>query len=130
MKVEKRKKLSPLKLAKLIANLSKVKKAEDVILIDVRKISSFCDFFVIMTGNVDVHIKAILEYITSTIKKNYNILPHHIEGEEFCRWVVIDYIDVVVHIMNPQLREFYALEKIWAKGKKVSYERKIKRDTK
>ncbi len=128
MKVEKRK-ISSLKFAKLVANLAKDKKAENIVVLDVRKISSFCDFFVIMTGSVDVHIKALLDYITTTVKKNSNILPHHIEGEEFYRWVVIDYIDVIVHIMNPQLREFYALEKIWAKGRKVSYERKSKKNT-
>jgi len=127
MRVEKRK-LSSLRFAKLVANLAKDKKAENIVVLDVRKISSFCDFFVIMTGSVDVHIKALLDYITTTVKKNYSILPHHIEGEEFCRWVVVDYIDVIVHIMNPQLREFYALERIWARGKKVSYERKGKKD--
>lgn len=94
---------------------------------DVRKVSNFCDFFVIMTGTVDVHIEALKEHIVASLKKEHKVYPHHIEGEEFNRWVVIDYISVVVHIMCPELREFYALEKIWSKGKKIPYERKSKK---
>lgn len=123
-----KKKLSSLNLAKIIAKLACEKKAEDIIILDVRKVSNFCDFFVIMTGNVDLHIQTLREYITTKIKKEYNIYPHHIEGEEYNRWVIIDYISVIVHIMNPELREFYALERIWAKGKKISYDKKSKKN--
>ncbi|MFN3550696.1 MAG: ribosome silencing factor [Endomicrobiia bacterium] len=121
-------KLPSLNLAKIIAKLSSDKKAEDIVILDVRKVSSFCDFFVIMTGNVEVHIESLKEHIITSLKRNYNIYPHHVEGEEYNRWVVIDYISVVVHIMNPELREFYALERIWAKGKKVSYDKKSKKN--
>ncbi len=121
-------KLSSLSLAKIIAKLSSDKKAENIVVLDVKKISTFCDFFVIMTGSVDIHIESLKEYIITTLKRDYNVYPHHVEGEEYNRWVVIDYTSVVVHIMNPELREFYALERIWSKGKKVSYDKKGKKN--
>lgn len=80
-----------------------------------------------MTGLADTHIKSLTENIALSVKKEFGRIPHHIEGENFNRWVIIDYIDVVVHIMNKDAREFYALEKIWSKGKIVDYERKIKK---
>lgn len=80
-----------------------------------------------MTGLADVHVKSLTEHIILSVKKEFGITPHHTEGENFNRWVVIDYIDVVVHIMQQEVRDFYALEKIWARGKKVSYERKNKK---
>lgn len=80
-----------------------------------------------MTGLADVHVKSLTEHIVLSVKKNLGKVPHHTEGEEFNKWVVIDYIDVVVHIMQEDVRNFYALERIWSKGKKVSYERKNKK---
>lgn len=124
------KKISPLKLAKYIANLSSKKKAKDILVLDIKKICSFCDYFVIMTGLADVHIKSLTEQIVLSVKKEFNKIPHHIEGEKYNRWVIIDYIDVVVHIMNEEAREFYALEKIWSKGKIIRYDRKDKKNTK
>jgi len=130
-KVKKKEKISsPVKLAKLVAELAKNKKAENIIILDLRKTCNFCDYFVIMTGVAETHIKSLTEYIVTEIKKQHGIFPHHTEGEEYNQWVVIDYISVVVHIMLKETREFYALEKIWAKGKKVSYERKSKKSIK
>lgn len=83
-----------------------------------------------MSAQAQTHTEALLEYITTEIKNNLRILPHHIEGEEYKHWVVIDYISVVVHIMLPEVRNFYALEKIWSKAKRVSYERKSKKGSK
>ncbi len=124
------KKLSPLQLAKQVANLAKNKKAEDILILDVKKICSFCDYFVIISAVADVHVKALLDYIVPTLKREYNLYPHHIEGEENNQWVIIDYVSVVVNIMLPETRQFYALERIWSKGKKVSYERKSKKSSK
>ncbi|MCS7185180.1 MAG: ribosome silencing factor [bacterium] len=124
------KKVSARTLAKKVAILASNKKAENIIILDVKKICSFCDYFVIMSGVADIHIKSLTEYIVLTLKKLYGILPHHLEGEDVNRWVVIDYVSVVIHIMLPEVREFYSLEKIWSKGKKVVYERKGKKSIK
>ncbi|MCS7151653.1 MAG: ribosome silencing factor [Endomicrobia bacterium] len=107
-------------MAKLAIN----KKAQDVIILDLKKVSSFCDYFVIMSAQAETHTEALLQHILANIKTKFKILPHHTEGIEYKRWVIIDYISVVVHIMLPEVRDFYALEKVWSKGKRVSYERK------
>lgn len=80
-----------------------------------------------MTGLADVHIKSLTEQIILSVKKEFGILPHHTEGETSNRWVIVDYIDVVVHIMQEDIRNFYSLERIWSKGKKIAYERKDKK---
>lgn len=117
-------------MAKYIATLATDKKAEDVIILNLKKLSSFCDYLVIMSAQAQTHVEALLEYITKEVKDNFKILPHHVEGAEYKHWVVIDYISVVVNIMLPDVRAFYALEKIWSKAKKVSYERKSKKSSK
>ncbi len=122
--------MSPLQLARHIANLAKNKKAEDIVILDVKKICSFCDYFVIMSAAVEIHVKTLVEYIISTLKKEYILYPHHVEGTDYNHWVIIDYVSVVVNIMLPETREFYALERIWSKGKKVAYERKSKKSAK
>lgn len=83
-----------------------------------------------MSATVDIHAKSLTEHILLTLKKQYGLLPHHVEGEDYNRWVIIDYLSVVVHIMLPEIREFYALEKIWVKGKKVKYEKQTKKSVK
>lgn len=83
-----------------------------------------------MSATAEVHVKALVDYIVPTLKKEYNLYPHHIEGTEYNHWVIIDFMSVVVNIMLPETREFYALERIWGKGKKVAYERKSKKSAK
>lgn len=83
-----------------------------------------------MSAMAEIHVKSLTEYILSTLKKQYCLLPHHVEGENYNHWVIIDYLSVVVHIMLPEIREFYALEKVWVKGKKVKYEKQTKKSVK
>lgn len=115
---------TPLTLAKRIAQEASDRKAEDIVVLDVRKVSNFCDYFVIMTGTVDIHIGALLEHITRRMEDDYGISPRHVEGESARRWVVLDYGNVIAHIMHPELRAFYALERVWSRGKTVRYEAK------
>ncbi len=126
----KTKSFKPKTLAKNIALLAKEKKGQNIVILDVSKISTFCNYFVIITGTVSTHINTLFEYIKTELKKRYGIIPAHTEGERFYKWVILDYGSVIVHIMTPQLREFYALERIWFKGKIVSYETKTKKNTK
>lgn len=121
-----KRKIKFITLAKKIANLSLDKKAENVVVLDISKIASFCDFFVIMTGKVATHVETLVEYITEKIEEHYGIKPVNIEGLENKKWVILDYAHVIVHIMTPETREFYMLERIWHKGKKVKYEKKSK----
>lgn len=98
--------------ARIAANAALDKKAEEIEIYDLRGISSVTDFFVICTGSTDVHCKAIQKHISNTLKDD-KIRPFHIEGVESARWILLDYVDFVVHVFQPEVREYYNLESIW-----------------
>ncbi len=89
------------------------KKGTDIVVIDLHGISSISDFFIIATGTSNVHLKAIADEIRDKMKKENGIIPWHIEGYEAQRWVLLDYVDIVVHIFNSETRSYYSLEKLW-----------------
>ena len=101
------------------------KKGENILVLDLRKVTSITDFFVICSGTVEQHIKAIKDNIIEKLEEK-GIKFWHIEGERANTWVLIDYVDVVVHIFHPTTRDFYKLEKLWADAKiekiKTDYE--------
>ncbi|MFQ6114007.1 MAG: ribosome silencing factor [bacterium] len=99
-------------LADKIANLSLEKKASDILILDLRPLTTMTDFFVICSGSTNVQVKAISDYIFEQLKKEKN-RPWHIEGYSNQEWVLLDYVNVVVHIFQPQKREFYGLERLW-----------------
>lgn len=105
-------KLNGRNAAKLAAALANEKLANDIIMLDLRKVSDFTDYFVICSGSVDVHVKAIANYIENELKPRGH-RPIHIEGEENAKWVLIDYGDFIVHIFLSSYREYYALERLW-----------------
>jgi ribosome-associated protein len=109
--------------AKKIIEFTLSKKAEDVLLLDLRKITSMTDFFVICSGTSDVQVKAIAEAVIEGCKeKDYKI--YHVEGFDALTWVLIDLVDIVVHIFQPDIRKYYQLERLWgdAKIERYSYE--------
>jgi ribosome-associated protein len=101
------------------------KKGGNILVLDLRKITSVTDFFVICSGTVEQHIKAIKDNIIEKLEEK-GIKYWHIEGERANTWVLIDYVDVVVHIFHPLARDYYKLEKLWADAKaekiKTDYE--------
>ena len=118
------------RLAHLAGEFALEKKAFDVKILDLRKLSSVCDFFVICSANVEVHAKAIADGIMENLQKR-GINFWHNEGYQACRWILLDYVDVVIHIFLPEVREFYALEKLWgdAKLEELSEEKIAQRAT-
>ena len=90
-------------------------KAKDVTRIDVRGKSSVCDFMVIASGTSTRHVKSIADEVVKFAKK-LGVMPLGVEGEREAEWVLVDLGDVVVHVMLPRVREFYALEKLWEGG--------------
>ncbi len=100
-------------LARRIALAALSKKAEEIKIFDLRGLSNMTDFFVICTGSTDLHTRAIQEAIVEELKKEEALRPWHIEGAGIGRWILIDYVDVVVHIFQPEVREFYGLERLW-----------------
>ncbi|MAR76112.1 MAG: ribosome silencing factor [Candidatus Marinimicrobia bacterium] len=100
-----------------MANLALSKKAEDVISIHVAKLTSISDYFVICSASTDVQVKAIAD----GIRKGTENKAWRIEGYEQLNWVLLDYIDVVVHIFRTSERQYYQIERLWADAKKIEY---------
>lgn len=94
------------------AELTLELKASDVVALDLRGISSATDYFVIATGTSDVQVRAIAGHVVNELKKE-NVRPTHVEGLTGGNWVLIDYVDMVVHVFHHQVREFYQLETLW-----------------
>lgn len=88
------------------------RKAVDPVVLDLRGISSATDYFVIVSGTSDAHVRGMAEYLVSALAPS-GIEPHHVEGLAQGRWVLLDYVDFVVHVFHPELREFYQLERLW-----------------
>lgn len=87
-------------------------KAVDVVLLDLRGISNATDFFLIATGTSDLHVRSIAERVMAALEAGGE-RPDHVEGLRGGRWVLIDYVDFVVHIFHPAARDFYQLERLW-----------------
>ncbi len=109
-------KITPKRLAYLAGKLALDKKATDVKILDLRKLSTLCDFFVICSASVEIHVKAIADSILENLEKK-GIRAWHHEGQQACRWILLDYVDVVVHVFLDEVREFYQLEKLWGDAK-------------
>ena len=98
---------------KIVIGISDVK-GQDIEMIDLRKIENrICDFYVICSGSSNTHVSAILESVKKKVSKSLKEKPSHTEGEENAEWVLIDYINVVVHIFQKQVRDFYKIEELW-----------------
>ncbi len=91
-------------------------KARDVVEIDVRGKSSVTDFMVIASGTSTRHVKSIADEVVKFSKQRLDVMPLGVEGEREAEWVLVDLGDVIVHVMLPRVREFYALERLWTVG--------------
>ena len=98
-------------------NVVEDKLGEDILLLDVREVSLFADFFIFCSGNSERQLRALVEGVRGTTKDELGVLPHHVEGKPVSGWVLLDYVDVIVHIFTPELRAYYDLEGLWQKGK-------------
>jgi ribosome-associated protein len=94
------------------AELALERKADDVVALDLRSISTATDFFVLATGNSDIQVRAIAEHVLDEMAKG-GLKPMHVEGLERARWVLLDFVDFVVHVFHPLARDFYQLELLW-----------------
>jgi len=104
------------KLAYKIANLGLEKKGKQIVVMDLRELAGVTDFFVIMTGDSDPQLKAISDHIIKKLREE-KIRVYHKEGFQSLKWILIDYIDVVVHVFKGETREYYGLERLWGDAK-------------
>ncbi|MGI8730425.1 MAG: ribosome silencing factor [Solirubrobacteraceae bacterium] len=105
--------MTPQQLAETIAALAADKKSVDIVELEVGELLGYTDFFVICTGNTARQTKGIHDGIHQGLKDDHGLLPRRVEGTGEASWILMDYLDVVVHIFTPQARDFYRLEQLW-----------------
>ena len=117
------------KLALLCRGLADNKKAENILVLDVCKLSSVTDFFVIASGTSQPHLRAIVEEITGKLRDEHGLRPSRSEGTTGGAWIVLDYFDVIVHIMHTEMRVRYDLEGLWGDARKIGLPKSRKKKT-
>jgi ribosome-associated protein len=108
--------MTPAELLSEIRRYAEDKKAADLVEIDLREVLGYTDWFVICSGNTDRQTKAIHDAILEGLKHEHEVLPRRVEGLARADWILMDYLDVVVHIFTPATREFYRLEQLWGEA--------------
>ncbi len=109
-------------MAKACARAADGTKAENVRIRDLREISTLTDFMVVCSGDSMPHLRAILRDVERNVIEAHDARPLHIEGKVDSRWVILDYVDVMVHIMDTGLREHYGLERLWGDAAAIEWE--------
>ncbi len=108
--------LQPQQLLEEIARLAADKKAIEIVELDLRGVLGYTDYFLICSGNTTRQTKAIHDGILEGLKREHGTLARRVEGASRADWILMDYLDVVVHIFTPQAREYYRLEQLWAEA--------------
>jgi ribosome-associated protein len=107
-------------LAQRAAQLCSEYKANDVVLLNLRGVTDMTDFFIVASGTSETHVRSIGQRVLEDMKHKEGAVAHHVEGLEQGRWVLLDYVDFVVHIFHPTLRNFYQLERLWSDAESVA----------
>ncbi len=111
-------------LANIILGIEEVK-GEDINILDLREIdNSSCDYFVICNGNSNTQVNAIMNSVQKTVSKSIKDKPWHVEGGENSEWILMDYVNVVVHVFQKHIREYYNIESLWGDAKITLIENK------
>jgi ribosome-associated protein len=108
--------LSPERLAEEVAALASDRKAADIVELDLRGIIGYADYFVVCSGNTERQTKAIHDAVYEGMKREHGVIPRRVEGLPEARWILMDYLDVVVHVFTPELRRYYRLEQLWGEA--------------
>jgi ribosome-associated protein len=103
-----------LELAQRAATILLDRKGNDVVLLSLKGVSDMTDYFLIASGTSDTHVRALGNAVVEDMKKETGQMAHHVEGLSQGRWVLLDYVDFVVHVFHPTLRNFYQIERLWA----------------
>ncbi len=108
--------MTPERMAAEIVELAADRKALDIVQLDLRGMIGYADYFVVCTGRSDRQARAIHDGIHLGMKSAHTMLPRRVEGLPEAHWILIDYLDVVVHIFTPETREYYRLEQLWGEA--------------
>ena len=115
------------KLALLCRELADNKKAENILVLDVRELSSVTDYFVIASGTSEPHLRAIVDEIKDRLREEHDVRPQAVDGTLKAAWIALDFFDVIVHVMRQDVRERYDLEGLWGDAKQVKPKKRIAR---
>jgi ribosome-associated protein len=118
------------KLALLCREFADNKKAENIVVLNVAKVSSVTDYFVIATGTSEPHLRAITDEIVDRLRDEHGVRPRAVDGSPRDPWRVLDYFDVIVHVMRAEVRERYDLEGLWGDAPSVMPKSKVTRKPK
>jgi ribosome-associated protein len=108
--------LTPETMVASIGELAADRKALEIVALDLRGMIGYADYFLICTGRTDRQTRAIHDAIHAGMKSEYGLLPRRVEGVSEARWILMDYLDVVVHLFTPDTREYYRLEQLWGEA--------------
>jgi ribosome-associated protein len=114
--------LETIEQAKRIAALAQEKLASHVVILDMRPVCSYTDFFVVATGRNVRQTKAIWDEVRETLKREEQLIPRSVDGEREASWIIADYLDVVLHVFTPEQRTFYRLDELWGDVPSVEVE--------
>lgn len=112
--------IKSLEKVNLICEILSSKKAYNIVYIDVESKTSLCDYFIICSGRSTTQVKSLAENLEEKLSKDCQLEPRRREGVREGRWAVLDYGDVIVHVFNDEMRDFYHLERLWEDGKNLT----------
>jgi len=116
-------------MARLLAEIADAKKGEDIVALDMRSLVGYTDFLVVCTARNERQAKAIHDDVHQRLKRDHGLLPANVEGEAESRWVLMDYLDCVLHVFVTELRDRYRLEVLWAEAPRLELELQELRDS-
>jgi ribosome-associated protein len=121
--------VEPEAMARRLAALADAKKADDIVALDMRSLVGYTDFLVVCTARNERQAKAIHDDVHLRMKRDHQMLPANVEGEMEGRWVLMDYLDCVLHVFVPELRDRYRLDVLWAEAPRLELELQELRDS-
>ncbi|HUZ28125.1 MAG TPA: ribosome silencing factor [Solirubrobacteraceae bacterium] len=108
--------MTPEEIREAVVAYAEDRKASEVVALDLRRMIGYTDYFVICTGRTPRQTKAIHDAIHEGMKAEHSVLPRRVEGLPDAQWILMDYLDVVVHLFTPETREYYRLEQLWGEA--------------
>jgi len=105
--------------ARHAATLCADNKAQDVVLLDLHGVTDMADYFIVASGTSDTHVRSVAQHVVEGMTPP-GVRPYHVEGEETGRWVLVDFVDFVVHVFHPSMRSYYQIERLWGDAPAVT----------
>jgi ribosome-associated protein len=107
------------RIARRLAAIADAKQAADIVVLDMRGMVAYTDFLVLCTARNQRQAKAIHDDVRETMKREEGLAPDHVEGERDAEWILVDYLDAILHVFSPEAREYYRLETLWGEAPRL-----------